>query len=208
MGKAFTSPLIKLGTAADPVRLSFLHAYKPKPFGRTKDNPKFQGTALLDPRNKAHAAQILTLKEEGKKLLQQGGISQAELKSMCFGNGAKLFQRKPETYAGYEGMVYCQSSNTPDNPPAIRDRRNVPVAEGKPGAPYSGCYGILLVTLWLQDNDWGKRVNGNFLGVQFIKEGPRFGGGGINADDEFEALPDDDGFRPDGTAALDDNFDF
>jgi hypothetical protein len=209
MGKALTSPLIKLGTGADPVRFSFCHPFKPKPFGKTKDNPRFQCTGLLDPSNKTHAEQILTLKAEAKKLLEQGGLSQAELKSMCFGKGDKLYAQKKDTYEAYQGMVYLTSSQTPDNPPDIRDRRNKPVKEGQPQAVYSGCFGILGVTLWLQNNDWGKRINANFLVAQFVKDGPKFGGGGVDTDNEFQPLDDDDGSRPAGaTTALDDNFDF
>ena len=32
------------------------------------------------------------------------------------------------------------------------------------------------VNLWLQDNSWGQRINASLNGVQFVKEGARFGG--------------------------------
>ena len=53
------------------------------------------------------------------------------------------------------------------------------------------------INLWLQDNSYGQRVNASLNGVQYVKEGSRFGGGGNTADD-FELydglLGDDDDF--------------
>jgi hypothetical protein len=35
-----------------------------------------------------------------------------------------------------------------------------------------------------------RRVNGNLIGVQFVMDGPAFGRGPINVEDEFEPLPE------------------
>lgn len=63
--------------------------------------------------------------------------------------------------------------------------------EGK--VPYSGCYANVSVELWGQNNDNGKGLRCNWLGVRFVEDGDAFGGGGgskekANDDD----LGDDD----------------
>lgn len=56
---------------------------------------------------------------------------------------------------------------------------------------YPGCVINMTVTLWLQDNSFGKRINANLRGVQFVDEDEEFGdgGGSIDAATEFKPLP-------------------
>ncbi|MDQ9777799.1 DUF2815 family protein, partial [Acinetobacter baumannii] len=42
--------------------------------------------------------------------------------------------------------------------------------------------------LWCQDNNYGKRINASLRGVQFLKDGEAFAGGGIASEDDFEDL--------------------
>jgi hypothetical protein len=58
---------------------------------------------------------------------------------------------------------------------------------------YAGCYVNAIITLWVQNNSYGKRVNAQLDGVQFAKDGEPFGAGGIDAD-EFDLLDDDMAF--------------
>ena len=48
------------------------------------------------------------------------------------------------------------------------------------------------IELWAQDNSFGKRVNASLRGVQFLKDGDAFAGGGAASDDEFDDLATDD----------------
>ena len=61
---------------------------------------------------------------------------------------------------------------------------------------YGGCYVNAIIELWAQDNNYGKRINANLLGVQFHKDGEPFGGGGVSvkADDFDDVSGDDDDF--------------
>lgn len=89
--------------------------------------------------------------------------------------------------------------------PSLRGRFKDP-ATGKPkrltpeeaaSIFYGGCYGSVLIRPWVQDNDYGKRINANLLAVQFQKDGPAFGEGRISdddIDDRFEGEEDDGGF--------------
>ena len=48
------------------------------------------------------------------------------------------------------------------------------------------------MTLWAQNNGYGKRINAQLDGVQFVRDGEAFGEGGISADafDSFENSDD------------------
>jgi hypothetical protein len=173
-----TSAPIHLGTGTSPVRLSFARLFSPKPFapGQT---PRFEASFLLDPSNKDHAATIATIKDEAAKLVKSANLNPKDFK-LCFGPG------ESKRYEGYEGMFFVTSSNT--NRPTVVNRARAPVAEGDQQAPYSGCYVIGSITLWLQNNAYGKRINANLRAVQFVKDGQAFGVAPVNAEEEFEAL--------------------
>jgi Protein of unknown function (DUF2815) len=87
--------------------------------------------------------------------------------------------------------------------PAVANRKGVSVAPGEEQYPYSGCEGIMSVTLWGQDNKNGKRVGINLRGVQFVADGDPFGSGGEHsAEEEFDALEDE------ATSTFDDDIPF
>lgn len=202
MPKSVTSEPIPLYA-----RLSFARLYSPKAFQPGQD-PRFEATYLLDPSDEkgltSIKAVLKTAAEVGK---QQHGKVPYEVKKLAakFIPGQKLdpAKDKPDgikiamgdgddkSYDGYAGMMYVACHNKVR--PTVVNRRREPVAEGEPGAPYSGCYVNAKVTLWGQDNSYGKRVNANLRSVQFVKDGAAFGIAPVDADDEFEALEDEAG---------------
>lgn len=191
MAKAPTSEIIKLRSA----RLSFARLWKPKAFQEGQD-PRFEATFLLDPSNADHASTIAEIKAAAMKLIKESGLDARAFK-LCFGKG----DDKP--YDGYAGMVYIAANNK--TRPTVVDRNRNPVAEGDKQAPYSGCIVNTNLTLWLQNNQYGKRINANLRIVQFVADGPAFGVQAAKAEDEFEALGD----APAGAAAgLDDDLPF
>lgn len=90
-------------------------------------------------------------------------------------------------YAGFEGQLYVNARNKVR--PNILDRDKTPLiaADGK---PYAGCYVNASIELWAQDNKYGKRVNASLRGVQFLKDGDSFSGGGTASEDEFDEIED------------------
>jgi hypothetical protein len=50
-----------------------------------------------------------------------------------------------------------------------------------------------VISLWAQDNSWGKRINATLLGAQFHSDGEAFGDAGIDAG-AFDAFPDAEEF--------------
>ena len=95
-------------------------------------------------------------------------------------------------YEGFEDQLYVSSRSKIR--PSVFDgqRQELNEADGK---PYSGCYVNASIELWAQDNSYGKRINAQLRGVQFLRDGDAFAGGGHAADaDEFDeiAAPDED----------------
>jgi hypothetical protein len=122
-------------------------------------------------------------------------------KGCCFQDG----NRKPD-YDGYEGNWVLTAHRTEDKGrPLVVDLdkshlyghegvdgkwvvTDTPV-EGKAGRLYSGCYINGSVELWAQDNNSGKGIRGDLLGVQFLRQGDAFGGGSKPATlDDFAEL--------------------
>lgn len=89
------------------------------------------------------------------------------------------------SYAGFEGMMYVSARNKVRPLVLDRDRSPLSVIEGK---PYAGCYVHASIELWCQDNNYGKRINASLRGVQFVKDGEAFAGGGSASEDDFDDI--------------------
>lgn len=95
---------------------------------------------------------------------------------------------------GYKGMLYVSGSSKKRFTIVDGDRSPLTAQDGR---PYSGCYVNAIIQVWAQNNKWGKRVNAQIAGVQFLRHGESFGGGRIAAPDEFAAISGDaDGAAP------------
>lgn len=183
MSKVPTSEPLTLGTASSPVRLSFPEIYKATAFSPGQE-AKFKASFLLDPSNKDHAAQIAILKKEAMSLITGASLNPKDFK-LCFGKG------DDKSYDGYAGMIYVSASNSIRT--TVVNRRRETVGEGDPQAPYAGCYVIGRIALWLQNNQYGKRINANLRSVQFVRDGEAFGIQAPDAEQEFEPLEDEGG---------------
>jgi hypothetical protein len=100
-------------------------------------------------------------------------------------------------YDGYAGMWALSSANSVR--PTVVDRNKAPLVEAD-GVIYAGCYVNAIVSFWAQDNQYGKRVNCNLGGIQFLRDGDSFGVGGTRvSEDAFDDLEEsgDDDFNQD-----------
>lgn len=88
-------------------------------------------------------------------------------------------------YAGFEGMLYISARNKTRPLVVDIDKAILNQADGK---PYAGCYVNASIELWPQDNKYGKRINASLRGVQFLRDGDAFSGGGAAKQDEFDDL--------------------
>lgn len=90
-------------------------------------------------------------------------------------------------YDGFAGNMFVSASS--EVRPAVRNRAGAPVAPGEEQAPYGGCFVLGKIELWAQDHaQYGKRINAQLRGIQFMKDGDAFAAGRPASDEEFEDL--------------------
>lgn len=171
---------IKLGN----VRLSFPSLFKMASFGG-ESTGKFEATFVLD--KVEHAEVIEQLKKRIETLMKTELKGKIAADKICLKDGDDL--GRPE----FEGKYTIKASTK--KRPLVIDRDKTPLTE-EDGKPYAGCYVNAIISLWAQDNKFGKRINAQLDGVQFHADGEPFGDGGIDAD-EFDVFgnEDEEGFE-------------
>tara|TARA_S200002703_G_scaffold127907_1_gene114587 strand:+ start:659 stop:1198 length:540 start_codon:yes stop_codon:yes gene_type:complete len=168
------------------VRLSFPSLFRKAEFQGNAG--KYEATFLLN--KKTHADTIAEIEkqiEQGVKDNFKGKKIPAD--KLCMKDGDEF------DYDGYAGHMSFKASN--NKRPLVIDKDKTPVTEDDERV-YAGCYVNAVVELWYQDNQFGRRVNANLLGVQFYKDGEAFGDGVTASEDDFDAF-DDDGSDDDGS---------
>lgn len=191
------------------VRLSLVYAYRPY-IGKNdqgKDTKSYKADALIP---SGHPA-LQKVKDAQKKAAQaawptnweQVLMQLASSDKLCLHNAAMNPSRsdKPE----YAGMFYV-TGNVKVKPRTVVTRGgvNVDTLEDDACAVYSGCWGNMIVAIYGQSpdggkpNPYGKRINAQLMGLQFLKHDEKFGGSGrIAKPEEFGiAAPDADGAVP------------
>ena len=165
------------------VRLAF-----PKLFVAESVNggaPTFGAAFLLDPKHPQLEEIRNAMDEVGKA---KWGVKWTQIKSGLTAQD-KLALHDGNIKAdldGYAGNFYLNANNKTRVTVVDRDRTLLVQADGK---PYGGCYVNASIELWAQDNaQHGKRINASLRGVQFVKDGEAFAGGGIANEDEFDDL--------------------
>ncbi len=161
------------------VRLSFPCLFHAKAFAEGGVE-KFSATALMD--IPQHPFNIAQLEEKIKEIAaEKWGDNLPRSLKTCLHDGAE------KEYAGYENCMYV-GAGSPTRPTLV-DRQATTITE-QDGLLYGGCYVNMSINLWPQDNQFGKRINAQLRGVQFVSHGEPFGAKSMAAD-EFEELPDD-----------------
>lgn len=168
------------------VRAAFLQVFTAKAVNGEGD-PAFGCSFLLaptDPQVKALEAACLQVAKE-----KWGAKADQVFKQMKAGDKLCLHDGDTKAqYEGFEGMMFV-STRTKTRPLTL-NRDKSPVTESD-GVLYSGCYVNASIELWAQDNQFGKRINAQLGGVQFVRDGDAFSGGGSAADeDDFDDLGD------------------
>jgi hypothetical protein len=129
---------------------------------------------------------------EGKKLHKllsgkiEAAIKEAKIKissdKRCLKDGDNF------EYDSHQGMWSFKASA--NRRPNVLNRDKSPLTE-EDEVVYAGCYVNAVVDIWVQNNKWGKRVNANLYGVQFLKDGEPFGMGPTDVTDDFDEVKDD-----------------
>lgn len=172
--------------ALENVRLAFPDLWEARAFNG-EGEAKF-GASFLFPKD--HPA-VKKLEEAFETVAKEKWTAKASavLKALRAADNICLHDGDAKAeLAGYEGNYYV-SARTSTRPLVIdRDRSTLAKADGK---PYGGCYVNAIVDVWAQDNGFGKRINAQLAGVQFVKDGDAFSGGGAASPDEFDDLGED-----------------
>jgi hypothetical protein len=167
-------------------RLAFPNLFQPRP-GQDGGEAKYGASLIIAPDNPAikelNAAFSKIAKE---KWAEKGETILKGLKAqdrLCLHDGATKAQ-----YQGFEGNMFVSSSSK--TRPSVFDRLRTPIA-AEDGKVYSGCYVNASIELWAQDSkSYGKRINAQLRGVQFVADGDAFAAGSAASDEEFEDLGD------------------
>lgn len=201
-------------------RCAFVRLDKPKPF-EDGSEPRWETTFLLDPADAVQLTDIKMVLQQAaafakradcagfvplaiKKLAAQFITGQAAPDPLAKDDKIEVafYHGDEKDYDGFAGKFVIPAHNTIK--PAVANRKGEKVEPGEDQFPYSGCYGIGSITMWWQDNKYGKRIGVNLRGVQYDKKGEAFGHGEIAPEDEFEAMED----AEDESAAADAASDF
>jgi hypothetical protein len=161
------------------VRLSFPSLFQEAVFGG-ESTGKYEATFILDKVEHADViekiqAQIATFKKDLK-------AANMGADKICLKDGDEL--DRPE----FEGKMTIKASTK--KRPLVIDRDKSMLTEDD-NKIYAGCYVNGILSLWGQNNNFGKRVNAQLDGVQFCQDGEPFGDSGVSVD-AFDAFGDDD----------------
>lgn len=160
-------------------RLSFPSVFQKSEFQGNVG--KYEATFLFPKTDKKTYDAIMKHIEECKTANKLGKVA-----------SDKLFIKDGDEieYDGYEGMWAVKASNNKRF--TVIDRDKTPLTE-EDEKLYAGCYVNAIVEPWAQNNAYGKRVNANLLGIQFVKDGEPFGDGGTKVtEDDFDDIADEE----------------
>lgn len=162
-------------------RLAFPDIFEPNKDG------KFAGAFIFPTDHKGLDALRETIDKVGQ---EKWGAKWAQIrKELKAGDNLLVHDGDSKaSYAGYEGNLFFNANNSVR--PLILDRDKTPLT-AQDGKPYSGCYVNVSIDVWAQDNQYGKKINAQLQGLQFVKDGEAFAGGGVAADAaDFDEIED------------------
>lgn len=169
------------------VRLAFPALFEAKTVNGEGD-PRFSAVFIIEPgseNDKALAAAVEATAKEKWAAKAPGIITELRKKDrICYAPRAKTNQ-SGDIYDGFEGKHFVNSSNKAR--PLVIDSSKSPLT-AQDGKPYAGCFVNATIDLWAQDNNFGKRINASLMGVQFLRDGDAFAGGGVASPDDFDDL--------------------
>jgi hypothetical protein len=167
-------------------RISFPNLFQTAVFGG-EDTEKFDCTFILDKVDHADVIKVVQGKIAGlTKDRFKGKALPAD--RVCFKDGDE--SDRPE----YQGKYTIKASTK--TKPKVFDANGKQADEllGLQKAEdlfHAGSYAHGKISLWCQDNQFGKRINANLSGVKYAKDGEYFGAPPVDAD-EFDVFGDSD----------------
>lgn len=111
-------------------------------------------------------------------------------KKNSFGDGSLMMNDAGDVYNGYEGNTFIKAK-TKLKPQVIKS--NAKKAEDfefekEAERFYGGCYVNATISIATGENEYGKNIYINLLGIQFAKDGEPLGGGVEDVSNEFAPI--------------------
>lgn len=176
--------------AINDVRTSHLYCHESFTGKPTAQNPNpkptFKSDFLMAPTHPDVAKILATIEQVGSEHKWRGGLLWTDLKPILKDTNMLCFKKGDNAIgqAEYKGLLYLKGSNKTRF--TVLDQDAVTPLVAKDGRPYSGCYVNAKVDIWVQDNDWGRRINCTITGIQYLRKGDAFGAGvKVASPDEF-----------------------
>lgn len=160
------------------VRLSFPSLFEHELYNN-EDTGKFTATFLI-PKSDVTTKKIID--DAINELMTANKIKNLPSDKLCIKDGDE------REYDGYEGNWSIKASTK--KPVMLYDRKKQPIQTDN-GEFYAGCYVNASISLWYQDNGWGKRINASLYAVQFVRDGEPFGEN-IDTSDDFETYEEEE----------------
>lgn len=164
------------------VRLSFPSLFQHETFNGDSTG-KYAASFILD--KKEHAPVIEQIQAAIAKMQKE------ELKTKLSSDKIALKDGDETEHEDLQGKFTIKASTK--KRPMVLGKDKSPVVEDD-NVFYPGCYVNAIITLWAQNNGFGKRINASLEGVMFAKDGEPFGEGGASVSDfaGFDSFEDDD----------------
>lgn len=165
------------------VRMAFPVLFEAKTVNG-EGKPAFSASFLIDPADPQVKALNAAIDQVAND--KWGAKAAAILKQMRATDKVALHDGDLKSnYDGFPGNLYVSARST--TRPLVINNDKSPLTE-QDGKPYAGCFVNASIELWAQDNNYGKRVNASLRGVQFLRDGDAFAGGGAASEDEFDDI--------------------
>lgn len=177
------------------VRLSFAKLFVPEGFGPKKEGkPKFSATFIMDKVKDKET--IKRIEDAMAAMLAEKGTAKkpAEIdddKPFLKDGTNKKWKDKPGLGPN---TVHISTASSEEDKPVVVDQAKQPITSesNRSSRIKSGDYVNAVIEIWWQNNAAGKRINANLRAVQLVKSGESLGREGIDADEEFEEVQQDD----------------
>ena len=167
------------------VRLGFPNLFTPTTVGG-EGEPRYSAMLILPPDH----PQMAEIKAKMLAVAKDKWKDKGQAVYTTLDKTDKLALHDGDTKAQYDGVAgnfFISAAAQQAARPTVIDSNKSPLTE-RDGKPYAGCYVNVSIDLWAQDNKYGKRVNAQLRGVQFVRDGDAFAAGRPADSDEFEEV--------------------
>jgi hypothetical protein len=174
------------------VRLSYPALFTASQGPDQNSKPSFQAAFILD--KVRNAADIAAIRKAIAVVVREKFKGKTPPK-VCLREGIEK-----DGTDGYGAHVMFINARRATRPMVVDQQKGALTEQD--GRIYAGCYVNATITVWGQDNKFGKRVNAQLRAVQLVRDGKPFGEGHVDADTEFDEVDEAAVSAPDDSDAI------